>query len=126
MRLQKEELAAVAGHILEQIKEKNKVEVSKKDKALIAAFFKLKTKTYEQIDVLNKSITNARGELNKTLGTNLPIYGESQESYEKQLSKSKEKSIPTLDEIKKQVILKSLFSGEKELKEFIKELVAKY
>ena len=127
MKLQKEELAAVATHILEQIKLKHSVGISKEEEKLIDIFVENKNEIEKSVIVLQSKLSVLRTQVLKKLKiSSSNIYRTDKQELIDHVKKAKSKPLPSLDKIRSEVILKSLFSDESELKDFIKELVAKY
>lgn len=126
MKLQKEELAAVASHIYDRIKEKNKINTTKEEKKLIENFLKERKDTNKQIKALQDKGAQLQKKVFEKLKISYNFYYTNNESIEREVIRLKTKQMPSLDEIRKAIIMKSLFSNETELKKFIEELIAKY
>lgn len=129
MKLQKDELAAVASYVHKEIKEKNKVDATKEEKKRVKDFVKAYKKLQDEFTDYNNRRNKLLEDYKKNIVEGKTIYvngGESEEQLIEQIVRHKTKIIPNVEQIRQEIIMKSLFSDETELKAFIKELVDKY
>lgn len=129
MKLQKEELSAVVKHIYDEIKKKNEVCLTKSEEKEIKELVEKREKLYKESSELTEKANDLLKAFKTKYKFNTNFYGNGVDlalSLKKELVKIKSNKIPSQEEIRQQVVMKSLFSDEKELKTFIKELVDKY
>jgi hypothetical protein len=129
MKLQKEELSAVVNHIYAEIQKKNEVKLTKAEEKEIKDILDKRDKLYKESSILTEKANTLFMSFRKKCNIPVSTYFNSQQMLEqvtREVLKARSPKIPSLNDIRQQVVMKSLFSDEKELKTFIKELVDKY
>ena len=126
MKLQKEEIAALSSYIYQKIQEKNKATLTKSEEKEIERDIK-------KFDLLKKDLRELKEEVNQEKKRLTDKYSGAYSYNDLTIPtlcawalNKKGKKIPSQNEIRNEIILKNLFSDEKEMEKFVQDLINKY